>query len=567
MVLSRMSWSLVQRSPGRAGNSQTSSFFASGGQSRTIRIVSAPTSTRRLAVAALPVLLPVLLLLCACPASDPSRQVSIKVACVGDPLTLDPAAASDSETMQVALQIFDQLVRHKAGSTQVEPALATRWSVSADGKVWTFRLRRGVRFHDGTVMDADSVVFSFERQRDYSHPYHYGGFTYWESSFRQIKRVARVDRYTVRITLDRPYAPFLANLAMFPVSIVSPAAFKKLGRNFADNPVGTGPFRFVRWDKGRRVTLAKNDHYWDSPPPVDHLVYEVIPEASRRLISLQSGTVDVAHALAPSDRLIVSLHPDLRLFRVPGNNVAYLAMNTSKPVFSSVAVRRAVNHAIDKRAIVKLAYQGLAVKAHGPIPPVMWSYHAGARRYAYNPTRARQLLEESGYDFSRRNSFHVMSTPRPYLPTPVLVGRMIARNLAMIGMNVEIVLRPFAAHQRATQMGEHDLCLGGWFGDTGDPDNFLYVLLDRDNARRGAALNLAMFSDERLHDLLVKAQQRMDRKLRERYYRQAQEIVAQQAPWVPLAHTDVVVAARREVKNLAVHPSTAIFYRRVDKKR
>jgi len=379
--------------------------------------------------------------------------------------------------------------------------------------------------------------------------------------------VSRVDAYTVRITLDRPYSPFLANLAMFPVSIVSPAALRQHGRGFAAHPVGSGPFRFVSWERGRRVILARNPHYWDSPPRVDHLIIEVIPEASRRLVALQSGGVDVVNGLAPSDRQFVSLHPDLRLFRAPGNNVAYLAMNTQKAPFTDVQIRRAVNHAIDKRAIVKLAYQGLAVQAHGPIPPVMWSHHGGTRRYGYNPTLARRLLEEQGYDFSRRLRFHVMSTPRPYLPSPTLVGRMIARNLAMVGVNVELVLRPFSEHQRATQMGEHDLCLGGWLGDNGDPDNFLYVLLDRDNARRGAARNLAMFSNDQLHDLLVKAQQRIDRRVRERYYRRAQEIVADQAPWVPLAHTDVVVAARREVKNLVVHPSTAIFYRRVVKTR
>lgn len=504
-------------------------------------------------------------LLCACPDAE-RRRVTLTVASVGDPLSLDPAIVSDSESMQVLLQIFDQLVRYREGSTQVEPALATRWTVSADGKVWTFHLRRDVRFHDGTPLDADAIVFSLERQRDRSHPFHVaGGFTYWESTFRQVRRVSKVDRYTVRIVLDRPFAPFLANLAMFPASIVSPTAMRKLGRRFASRPVGTGPFRFVRWVRGKRVILASNPDYWEGRPQVNRLVYEVIPEAERRLVSLQSGTVDVVVGLAPADRQIVSLHPALQLFRVRGNNVAYLAMNTQRSPFDDVQIRRAVNHAVDKRAIVKLAYQGLAVEAEGPIPPIMWSHNDKTRRYAYNPTLARRLLEEAGFPFARRLSFHVMSTPRPYLPSPLLVGRMIARDLTMVGMKIDLVVRPFADHQRATQMGEHDLCLGGWFGDNGDPDNFLYVLLDRDNARRGAARNLAMFSNDRLHALLIKAQQEMDRKVRERDYRRAQEIVAEQAPWVPLAHTDVVVAARRAAHNLHVHPSTAIFYRKVRK--
>lgn len=508
----------------------------------------------------------VVLWLCGCPPERSARTAALRVAAVGDPLTLDPAAASDTESMQVLMQVFDQLVRYREGGKMVEPGLARSWTVSADGKRWTFKLRRGVRFHDGTPMDADAVVFSFERQRDHSNPYHHGGFTYWESSFRPVKRVTRVDRYTVQIDLDRPYSPFLANLAMFPASIVSPTAMKRSGREFAARPVGTGPFRFVRWERNRRIVLRRNKEYWDGAPRVETLVFEVIPAGSRRLESLQSGAVDVVQALLPSDRRIVSLHPELKLHRVPGNNVAYLAMNTSRPPFDDVGVRRAVNHAVDRRAVVKLAYQGLAVPAAGPIPPVMWSYHPGIRRYRYDPTLARRKLEEAGYDFTRRVTFHVMSTPRSYLPRPLLVGKMIARNLAMVGIKVELVVRPFKEHQRATQMGEHDMCLGGWFGDNGDPDNFLYVLLDRDNARRGAARNLAMFTDVALHRMLVGAQQTMERAARERLYRRAQRLVADRAPWVPLAHTDVALAVRRSISKLRVHPSTAIYYRDVVKR-
>ena len=195
----------------------------------------------------------------------------------------------------------------------------------------------------------------------------------------------------------------------------------------------------------------------------------------------------------------------------------------------------------------------------------MWSYNPAIQRYAYDPALARRLLAEAGFRPTHHPRLYVMSTPRPYLPAPVLVARIIARNLADVGMPVEVVVHPFAEHLRATQMGEHDLCLGGWAADNGDPDNFLYLLLDRDNARRGAARNQAMFSNESLHILLTRARAEMDRGLRERLYRRAQEIVAEEAPWVPLAHTDVVVAARRAVRDLQIHPSTVIFYRRVEK--
>jgi peptide/nickel transport system substrate-binding protein len=501
----------------------------------------------------------------ACTAEDASRTRTLVVASVGEPLTLDPAAISDNESAEVALQIFDQLVRYRHGSSQMEPALATSWSVSPDGTSWTFNLRRGVRFHDGTPFDADAVVFSLERQRDRTHPFHFQEFTYWESSYRNIREVRKLDSHTVRIGTDRPYAPFLANLAMFPASIVSPTAMQRLGRDFAHHPVGTGSFRFVRWDRGERVTLARNATYWDGTPTLQTLIFDVLPDASQRLGGLQSGTVDVVHGLAPADRQLVSLHPDLSLLRVPGNNVAFLAMNTQRPPFDDVRVRRAVNHAVDKHAVVKLAYQGLATPAHGPVPPKMWSYRASTVRYSYDPEAARRLLAEAGYNRALRPRLYVMSTARPYLPAPVLVARMIARYLGDVGMKVELVIRPFAEHLRATQLGAHDLCLAGWSGDNGDPDNFLYLLLDRDNARRGAARNQAMFSNESLHVLLVAARGALDQRERERYYGRAQDIVAEEAPWLPLAHTDVVVAARRSVRDFYLHPSTLVYYRKVIK--
>jgi len=500
-----------------------------------------------------------------CGTEEGGRSTSLVVASPGDVITLDPAASSDNESAQVVTQLFEQLVRYGEGSTRVEPSLATAWSVSSGGTVWTFSLRRGVRFHDGTPFNAEAVVFSFERQRDYRHPYHFQNFTYWESAFRNIRQVSAVDDHTVAIRIDRPYAPFLANLAMFPASIVSPTAMKRYGRDFARHPVGTGPYRLTEWQRGERVRLERNPDYWDRAPRVEHLTFEVLPDPNERLVSLQSGTVDVAYSLAPADRQLVRLHPDLNLYRVPGNNVAFLAMNTQKPPFDDVRIRRAVNHAINKNAIVKLVYQGLALPANGPIPPSMWSYNPRTARYRYDPAAARRELTEAGYENRVHPRLYVMSTPRPYLPSPVLVGRMIARNLADVGMKVEVVVRPFREHLRATQMGEHDLCLSGWAGDNGDPDNFLYLLLDRDNARRGAARNTAMFSNEALHRLLLRGQAQMDRRLREEDYRRAQEIVADQAPWVPLAHSEIFVAARRSVRDLQIQQSTVVSFQRAEK--
>jgi len=480
----------------------------------------------------------------------------------GDAILLDPARVNDGDSSEVCEQIFEHLVRYKPGTNEVEPALATTWEVADQGKSWTFHLRRGVRFHDGTPFDADAVVFSFDRQRDYQHPYHEPDFTYWDSNYRIIQRIEKLDDYTVRILIERPYAPFLAYLAMFPVSIVSPRAVRHWEHQFSRHPVGTGPFRFVEWVPGDRITLAANPDYWDGgPPKIGHLVFHLIPGERERLVALESGAVDVAYNLAPKDLGYVRLHPDLRVHKIAASNVAFLAMNMLHPPFDDVRVRRAVNHAINKSLIVKLLYQGLAVPAIGPLPPTMWGYDPTLPRFDYDPEKARALLREARYDPRVRPRFYVMSTPRPYVQAPERVSRVIARNLHDVGMDVELVVQPMQAHLDTTAAGEHDLCIRGWVGDNGDPDNFLYTLLDRDSAFSQRATNVSFYRNAEVHGLLTWAQETSDRTERIGLYKKAQRIIALDAPWVPLAHSEVAVVARAGVRGFWIDPSSMVYYR------
>src|SRR5262249_48496658 len=241
-----------------------------------------------------------------CAPDKPTTDATILVGRAADALALDPARVTESESSEVTEQIFDHLVRYRHDSAEIEGALAESGKQSADGRVWTFHLRRNVRFHDGTPFDADSVVFSFDRQRDPHHPYHQEDFTYWETTFRNIQSVDAVDTYTVRITIERPYAPFLSNLAMFPVSIVSPAAVRKSGSEFARHPVGPGPFRFVEWSPGERIMLTANPNYWGGAPKIQHLVFVAIRDARQRLVALEGGAIDVAENLSPEDLQFVA---------------------------------------------------------------------------------------------------------------------------------------------------------------------------------------------------------------------------------------------------------------------
>ena len=296
----------------------------------------------------------------------------------GDSVGLDPALETDGESFKVCDNIYETLVTFVPERTDLAPGLATSWQASEDGLTWTFHLREGVVFHDGMPFNADAVVFSLARQFKADHPFHKveGAYQYWSSmSMSEIVRdVRKIDDVTVGIDLKRPNAPFLSNLAMNFCAIVSPSAVEKWGADFARHPVGTGPFRFVNWIKDDRIVLDRNPDYWGSAPKIERLIFRSIPENSVRLIALTQGSIDGMDNLVPDFLPTIESHDHLALLSQPGMNVGYLAMNMDKEPFQKLNVRRAINHAIDKQALIDNLYQGLAIPAVNPIPPTIWSY-------------------------------------------------------------------------------------------------------------------------------------------------------------------------------------------------
>jgi peptide/nickel transport system substrate-binding protein len=503
----------------------------------------------------------------------PSHDVNtLIVGRAADAIYLDPALPTDNESVEVLGQIYDSLLQYRPGSAAVEPGLATEWSVSDRGRTWTFKLRQGVKFHDGTPFTADAVVFSLERQRDPFHPAHnvYKPITdkpyeYWDAVFQNIEKVEKVDDFTVKITIERPYAPFLANMAMFPVSIISPTALEKSGADFTNRPVGTGPFKLTKWDSDQRIVLERNDDYWGEPASFQRVIFQVIADPRQRLIALESGAIDIAHSILPEELQFVRLHPELELHTALANNVAYLAFNTRHPPFDDIRVRRAANFAINKTPIVKLTYQGLADPATGPLPPTQWGYHEVDEKYEYDAEEARALIASAREDGRFRDDMipergfrlYVPSAPRPYLPDPERIARVLASNLREVGIPTQILTNDFKTHLALTRRGEHDLCLLGWVGDNGDPDNFLFVLFD------DTPENVAFYTDPEVHGLLIMAQESDDRQEREQLYRRVQELIADQAPWVPLAHSQIAVAARDDILSVVINPSGHLEYERV----
>ncbi len=491
----------------------------------------------------------------------------------GDAKLLDPADVTDGESVMVVTNLFDTLVAFKRGSTEIEPSLAKGWTQSDDRLVWTFTLRDGVTFHDGTLLDADAVVFSFERQRDPAHPARRATsqFAYYQNNFKALKKVEAVDPATVRFTLSEPYAPFLAALALFNCAIVSPAAFASEGKdadgrckyNFAQKPVGSGPFIFEGWEKDVHITLRANKAYWGGAPYLDKLVFKAVVDAQTRLKELEAGGIHGMENPELRDLEMIQKNPDLRLLGSPGINVCYLAMHTGKKPFDDMRVRQAVAFAIDKKRIIATAYDNLAKPAVSMCPETMAGFSKALIDRVRDTKRAKRLLAEAGYANGFKTELWYPVIQRAYLGDQATTAIQIQQDLKEVGIEVEIRKMEWTAILTATSNGEHAMCLMGWMADIFDPDNFLYVLLDKDNAVEGTANNLSFYKGERVHELLLGAQRSYDWLRRERLYAEAQELLFEEAPTVPLATVPDFRALRKDVRGYSIYPAGGEFFRHV----
>jgi peptide/nickel transport system substrate-binding protein len=485
-----------------------------------------------------------------------------------DAVRLDPGHETDGESFKVMDNLYENLVTFADTTTEIVPELATRWEISEDGLTYTFHLRPGVKFHDGSPLDAAAVVFSLDRQRDKKppHPFHSvgGPYAYWQSMSMDdiVQGIEAADDSTVVFTLKRRNSPFIANLAMGFASIVSPTAAEKHGEDFFKHPSGTGPFRFVEWVKDDHITLERNPDYWGEKAHLDRVVFRTIPENTVRYLALEEGSVQGLDGLNTELAKRVAVEKKQLLLTQPGMNVGYLAMNMDKPPFDKKDVRLAINHAINRDAIVAGLYGGFGTPAVNPMPPTLWGFNKGIQPYAYDPAKAKQLLAQAGFPNGFKTVLWAMNGPRPYMPDPLKIAEAIQSDLKAVGIDASLHTVEWGTYLDQTQHGKHEMCLMGWTGDNGDPDNFLYVLLDKE-ATRVPAQNVAFYRSDPLHDLLVRAQEVSDVAERTALYEQAQQIVHDDAPWVPLAHMTQLAAFDHRVHGYLLNPTGKVRFRKV----
>jgi peptide/nickel transport system substrate-binding protein len=496
-----------------------------------------------------------------------------------DPTYLDPALVSDGESFRITKQIFDGLVDLKPGSTDVIPSLATSWNVNKPGTVWTFNLRSGVKFHDGTPFNAAAVCFNFNRWYNFSGPFQDPGATfYYQSIFTgfhknesstlgtPLYQGCKAKGLTAIITLAKRNGPFLPSLALQAFAMQSPTAlkaydadsgtitngsFRPTGTYAFQHPTGTGPFKFGGWTVKEKVVLIRNDQYWGKKAKLAQVVVRPIADNSARLQALQTGEINAMDLLQPQDVPTVNGNSNLKVVNRPSFNVAYVTINQSKPPTNNLLVRKAIAYGLDRQSVVNAFYAGRAQVATQFQPPQLFGWSPKVVKYDYNPEKAKQLLQQAGLTLPVTLDFwYPTGVSRPYMPDPQRNFEAFSASLEKSGFKIVAHSAPwrpdYVAKVNSGEAGNINLI--GWTGDYGDPDNFLGVFFQNANPQFG-------FSNAKLTALLNKGEQETNLKNRIKIYQQANEMIMRDIlPGVPYAHSIPALGFQKAVAGYVASP-------------
>ena len=483
---------------------------------------------------------------------------------IAEPQALDPAAVTAVNDFRILMNMYDGLVRYKDGTLEVEPSLATDWTISEDGTVYTFTLRDGVTFHDGSAFDAEAVKFNFDRMLDESHPYSDTGPFPLAFFFSSVQSVDVIDPLTVSFTLNAPYAPFLSNLAYPTGLIVSPAAVMEYGADFGRNPSGTGAFKFVEWRSNEAVVVEANPDYWDGAPELETVVFRPITDANTRTAEMLAGGIDLMVEVPPV--ALSEFQGDAySVYEQAGPHVWFLILNAKEGPFADVRVRQAANYAINKEAIVNDVLEGTAEVAAGPTPPAFaWAYNPDLEPYPYDPDRARELLAEAGAEGAEL-TFYVTEGGSGMLD-PVAMGTAIQADLEAVGLNVTIETyewNTFLGNVNPGLEGKADMAEMAWM--TNDPDTLPFLALRTEAWPENGGFNSGYYSNPEVDALLDAARVETDQEERARLYREMQVIVQQDAPWVFVANWKQNAVTSDRVEGFALQPSFFLLLQDVTK--
>jgi peptide/nickel transport system substrate-binding protein len=496
-----------------------------------------------------------------------------------DPTYLDPALVSDGESFRVTEQIFQSLVELKPGATTIRPSLATKWT-SKNAKDWTFTLRKGVKFHDGTPFNSAAVCYNYNRQYNFTGAFQDPSATYyWQTVMGGFHHNGSADlspslyvgctthgKYSVTIHLRTPSGPFLPGQVISSFAIQSPTALKKYGANQAElrsgvfyptgsyafsHPTGTGPFKFVSWTVGEKVVLTRNNAFWGKKPRIKTLIIRPIANNTARLQALQTNEVQGYDLVAPEHIATIQSNSKLKVVNRPSFNVAYVTIHQGPgSPMNDIKVRQAVAYGLDRASVVNSFYSGRGQVANEFQPPQLFGWSNKVTKYPFNPDKAKQLLNSSSCHVPCKVDFwYPTGVSRPYMPDPKRNFEAFAASLQRSGFNVVAHNAPwrpdYVKHVNEGTAG--DLNMIGWTGDFGDPDNFVGTFFQTYSAQFG-------FHNDAIFNILAKAEREKSLKKRIALYKQANVMIMNYLPGVPYAHSRPALGFNKSVRGYVASP-------------
>ncbi len=515
-----------------------------------------------------------------------SARPTLVFAGASDPTYLDPSLVSDGESFRVTEQIFEGLIYLKPGTTKVEPRLALKWKLHGDNKTWTFWLRHGVKFHDGSAFNAGAVCANFNRWYNWKGPFQdasatyyyqaiYGGFKHNENPdlSKPLFRSCRAfGQYRVVVKLRRKSGSFFPSLVISSFAMQSPTAMKKYGADEGElrngsfvptgsypfsHPTGTGPFKFSSWRVGEKLELVRNNTYWGVKPKLGKLIVRPIGTTTGRLQALQTGEVNAYDLAAPQDVPTIQQNSKLKVLKRPAFNVAYVTIHQGPgSPMNDIKVRQAVAYGLNRAQVVKQFYYGTGKVANEFMPPSLYGYSDKVQKYSYNPTKAKQLLNSSSCHVPCKVDFwYPTEVSRPYMPDPVRNFQGFAASLNSSGFEVT----PHSAPWRPTYVAKvndgtaGDLNLIGWTGDYGDPDNFLGTFFKSYSGQFG-------FTNAAIFNILTKAANEPNFQKRVKLYQKANIMIMKYLPGVPYAHATPALGAEKRIQKLIATPVGGVWF-------
>jgi peptide/nickel transport system substrate-binding protein len=481
-------------------------------------------------------------------AAAANYESTLRVGSDQNPTTMDPALYQDLASAQVMRNIYETLVAYDAEVKEIKPLIAESWEVSDDLKVWTFHLKKGVRFQKGKFQDgrevtAEDVKYSFDREIKIS------GMV----RLYMVEKTEVIDTDTVQITLKNPYAAFLTVLTDIGAAVVPKEEAEGWGEEFTLHPVGSGPFKMVEWVKDDHMSFVRNEDYWGEKPYLKEITYKFIPDKAVLTVALLSGEVNITVDILDQDVPKVHADPNVDPVMVPGCNVYAVYMNSMRGPTTDPKVREAIFHALDVEQIAKVLFpNGTGVAAYGPIPPGSWAYNPDVKNFytPYDPEKANTLLQEAGYDRTKKMTIYTPEDPNRR-KAAVIMQSMLKK----VGIEIEVQSLEWGSFTEVTSKGDADLYTIGWTWYP-DPEFFIFYMFH--SSRKGTYGNGGAYNNPDVDGYIAKGESSVDQQERIRYYRKAEELIMSDRVYFPLYHKMVVMGVNKKVRGFKVSPDMTI---------